>query len=80
MMDIYFVSTVGVCEEFRTTKIKEKKLDKESVSVVISPLRAEGQEGNIKVAHGCNMWRACQNKDCYFSMAARTLPKIKARE
>ena len=74
-MDIYFISNTGECSEFKETLTKPK----ETVSIIISPLRVEGKEGNIKVAHGCNLWRACQNKECYFSVAGRTGAKIKAR-
>jgi len=66
-MDIYVQSTPMECAEFRPKQ-------KEPVTVVISPLRIEGIEGDerkLKVVTGCNHWEACQNPNCYFSSAAR---------
>jgi len=67
-MDLYVQSEIGVCNEF----VKGSK--KEQVSIVISPLRVEGaKEDQLRIIMGCNMWRACLNKACYFSLAARQL-------
>ena len=53
------------------------KVPKESVSIVISPLKVTGGEGsNIRITSGCNLWQACQNPRCHFSAAARKLPKV----
>ena len=71
-MDIYIQSEIGACTEYLPKQ-------KEPVSIVISPVRVEGTEGKLKVVSGCNMWRGCQNKNCYFSFAARQEPKIKAK-
>jgi len=67
-MDIYVQSEIGVCSEFLPKQ-------KTPISVVISPLRVEGEEKHLKIISGCNMWRNCENANCYFSAAART--KIK---
>jgi len=72
-MDIYIQSEVGVCAEY-------KPRQKEPISIVISPIRIEGKEGNLKVISGCNMWRACQNENCYFSMASRAREKLRATQ
>lgn len=71
-MDIYFQSVIGECTQF---KPMPKGII--GVSIVISPLRVEGKEGNIKVISGCSLWRGCQNANCQFSLAARQGPKMK---
>ena len=71
-MDIYVASEIGSCTEYLPKQ-------KEPMSIVISPVRIEGTEGKLKVVSGCNMWQGCQNKNCYFSSAARKEPKIKAK-
>lgn len=70
-MDIYILSTIGECSAY-------KPKQGNAVSVVISPIRIEGGETNLKVISGCNMWRGCQNANCQFSLAARQGPKMKA--
>ena len=69
-MDVYILSTIGECQAY-------KPVQRKPVSIVISPIRLEGGEGNLKVISGCNMWRGCQNADCQFSLAARQGPKMK---
>jgi len=69
-MDIYILSTVGECSAYEPKQ-------KGSVSIVISPIRIEGPENNLKVISGCNMWRGCQNANCQFSLASRQGPKVK---
>jgi len=71
-MDVYILSTVGECSNYMP------KQDG-AVSVVISPLRLEGKEGNLKVISGCNMWQGCKNPNCHFSSAGREKPKVKAK-
>lgn len=70
-MDVYILSTIGECGDFLPKQ-------KGAVSVVISPLRLEGKEGNLKVISGCNMWQGCKNDNCQFSVASRSKPKAKA--
>ena len=72
-MDIYVQSQIGACDEF----VAEPKGKKEPVSVVISPLKViGGDNSSIRITSGCNLWQACHNQRCYFSAAARKLPKI----
>ena len=68
-MDVYFQSEIGVCDQFLPKQ-------KEPVSIVISPLRVEGTEGHLKIVNGCNMWLGCEQKNCYYSQAARALAKL----
>lgn len=74
-MDIYFQSQIGTCSEYIG---EEKGGKKESVSVIISPLRVQTDQDamNMKVVNGCNMWQGCRNKKCHLSKAARLLPKV----
>ncbi len=74
-MEIKIESEIGTCEEF----MDERGGCKESVSIVISPLKVIAPDDcNVKVTSGCNMWQACHNRNCHFSSEARRLPKIKA--
>ena len=66
-MDIYIQSEIGVCTEYMPTA----KLQKTQVSICVSPLKLTGKEGDMKFAHGCNMFKECHNKGCYYSMASR---------
>ncbi len=68
-MDIYILSTIGECSAY-------KPKQEGSVSIVISPIRIEGPETNLKVISGCNMWRGCKNAGCQFSLASRQGPKM----
>ena len=70
-MDIYILSTIGECLAYEPKQ-------EGPVSIVISPLRIEGPENNLKVISGCNMWQGCHNVSCQFSLAARQVPKRKA--
>ena len=72
-MDIYILSTIGECSVYEPKQSG-------SVSIVISPIRIEGSETNLKVISGCNMWRSCRNANCQFSLAARQGPKMKKVE
>jgi len=74
-MDVYISSEIGECNGFT-----EESGRKETVSIVISPLRVESSEDRLKVVSGCSMFADCQNGQCYFSAAARVKPKIKARD
>ena len=72
-MDIYILSTIGECSVYEPKQ-------KAPVSIVISPIRIEGPEANLKVISGCNMWRGCLNKNCQFSLASRQGPKMRKAE
>lgn len=73
-MDVYIQSEIGVCAEF----VLEGK--KREVSIVISPVKVEMSESQLKVVSGCNMWRACENRACYFSLKARLDPKVEKKQ
>ena len=77
-MDVYIESEIGVCQEF----IGEKSSKKEAVSIVISPIKVQHDENQmtLRVINGCNMWRGCFNKNCFYSSAARKEPKLKAQD
>lgn len=72
-MDVYVQSTIGECTEFTSEEHGVPK--KRKVSIVISPLRLDGDEqSKLRVVTGCNLWQGCRTKACYFSAAARNLP------
>ena len=75
-MDVYIQSEIGVCKEFKSSTSHKK----EEISVVISPLRVQGDDTgmNLRIINGCNMWRSCCNSKCFFSQLAREAPKIKS--
>jgi hypothetical protein len=75
-MDIYTQATLGTCNQF----MSDGKVKKAEVSVVIAPLKVTtNDEGDkIKIVTGCSMWKSCQNPDCYYSIAARTMKKPQA--
>jgi len=72
-MDVYFQSEIGVCTEFMQGGKKQK------VSIVISPIKTQGDESALKIIYGCNLWRACENKNCFFSLKARLDPKTEIK-
>jgi len=70
IIEIYPRADIGVCNEFKPdTDIIG--LLKQTVSIVITPIRIEGTEEDMKIIHGCNMWESCQNGNCYFTRVAR---------
>lgn len=71
-MEINIQSIQGACSEFIDDKGKQK-----TVSIVVSPLKvtANEEQSKIVVQTGCNLWKSCQNRGCYYSMAARRTPK-----
>lgn len=69
-MDVYIQSEIGTCTEF--TCVEDGETVKRHTTVVISPLRIEGDEkSKLRVVTGCNMFKDCLTKACYFSAAAR---------
>jgi len=73
-LDIYFTYENGTCNEFKAAPDGKK----ETVSIVVSPLRVEGTgTEKLKVISGCNMWQGCKNPDCFYSSAAREKPMVK---
>ena len=73
-MEIKIESAIGVCEEFMEA-VNGKRVP---VSVVISPLKVVGNDSGVQVTSGCNMWQACRNARCHFSVEARKLPKVRS--
>ena len=71
-MEINIQAIQGACSEFIDDKGKQK-----TVSIVVSPLKvtANEEQSKIVVQTGCNLWKSCQNKGCYYSMAARIKSK-----
>lgn len=69
-MDINIQAEIGLCTEYMGADGKKVE---NGVSIVIAPLKvtAEDAESRIRVVMGCNMWRACHNHDCWYSIAAR---------
>ena len=67
-MDIYIQSVVGPCTEY----MNEKRV-KEEISIVISPLKIVSVNETIKVSSGCNMFHACQNNKCQYSLTGLIL-------
>jgi len=67
-MQVNIQATQGVCSEFVDEKGK-----KQTVSIIVSPLKvtANEEQSKIVVQTGCNLWKSCHNKGCYYSMASR---------
>lgn len=75
-MDIYFTYESGTCDQYQG-KAGAKK---ETIIKVMAPLRVEGKEtDSLKLISGCNMWQGCHNPNCFYSVAGRTKPKVKAK-
>ncbi len=73
--NIYFTSEIGVCQDY----VHEGK--KQEASIVISPLKVtedqEKKQSVLRIVSGCNMWKACENPRCQFSLIARPAEKRK---
>lgn len=67
-MQVNIQATQGVCSEFVDEKGKNR-----NVSIIIAPLTVTANEEQSKIAvkEGCNLWKSCQNKGCYYSMVSR---------
>ena len=67
-MEVNIQSVQGACSEYIDGKGK-----KQTVSIVISPLKvtANEEQSKIVVQTGCNLWKSCHNEGCYYSMASR---------
>ena len=68
-------SQIGLCSEFVNNGKKQE------VSIVVSPLKVTGIEdmtkgSALKIISGCNMWRACENVKCQFSLVSRPIPRV----
>lgn len=64
-MDVYIQSTIGACDQAIVENLKQE------VSVIISPLKITTIENTLKIISGCNLWKACNNKNCQYSLVAR---------
>ncbi len=69
MEDIHFTYQNGECKEFTLSGKKQ------SISIVIAPLKVTDDGKEIKLKSGCNMWKACQNPNCEFSQVSYGGPK-----
>ncbi len=68
MENIYFqASSEQVC----TTFMESPSAKKQTVSVVVCPLKAIEEGKQIKAVWGCNRWKACFDPTCQYSMASR---------
>jgi len=67
-VEVNIQSVQGACSEYIDEKGK-----RQAVSIVISPLKvtANEEQSKIVVQTGCNLWKSCLNKGCYYSMASR---------
>ena len=67
-MQVNIQAVQGACSEFIDDKGK-----KQTVSIIIAPLKVTANEEQSKIAvqEGCNLWKSCQNKGCYYSLVAR---------
>lgn len=72
-MEIDIQAAVGLCNVF----MESDDGLKQEVSVVISPIKVitDGSENQLQIVNGCNLWRACRNSDCWYSLAAREKKK-----
>jgi len=76
-LDIYFTYENGTCNEF----MKEPGGKKETVTIVVAPLRVEGTgTERLRVISGCNFFQGCRNQDCFYSSISREKPKAKPEE
>lgn len=75
-MDIYFTYESGPCDQY-LEKLGGKK---QMITKVMAPLRVEGTgTEKLKLISGCNMFRGCKNKNCFYSSAGREGPKLVAK-
>jgi len=72
-MEIYLDIAIGECLNFipRGSEAAEK------TGIVIAPIKIymDGDDTLMKMTHGCNMWQACHNVNCWYSDAAREANK-----
>ena len=73
-MEIYIQATIGVCSEFRSAP----DADKGEVSIVIAPLKIITEsDSKLSIASGCNLFKSCQNVDCWYSLGSRERKKAR---
>ncbi len=64
---IQIQATIGECGNYMPAANSEK----ETVSIVIAPLKDEFFTNKLMHHEGCNMFEGCYNLGCYYSAAAR---------
>jgi hypothetical protein len=76
-MDVYIQSEIGICQEYQDAPGGKKQ----TASIVISPLKVQNDDSGmtLRVVSGCNLWRGCYNAKCFYSQAARAIPKLRAQ-
>ncbi len=62
--NIYVVAAHGTCNEF----ISGGK--RQTISSVISALKINQIDQTLRITSGCNMWKACENPRCQYSIAS----------
>jgi len=69
-MDVNIQATYGVCSEFI-----DDKGERRDATNIIAPLlltvTEKEEQSKVAVKEGCNLWKSCQNKGCYYSLIAR---------
>ncbi len=68
--DVYFQAAIGPCDQF----LCEGK--KQTIQVVIAPLKVIEEENAVKANYGCNMWKSCEQRHCQYSQVSKG-PKTK---
>ncbi len=71
MEDIHLNYSIGECKDFMQNGKKQ------TVSIVIAPLKVTDDGTEVRIKSGCNMWKACQNPNCELSQVAYGGPKKK---
>jgi hypothetical protein len=68
-MEINMQATIGTCNQY----LREVSGELSEISVVISPKKVIADDASTKLQYidGCNMWKSCFNKGCWYSIAGR---------
>lgn len=66
-MELKVEYSVGLCNQF----CRDGQGQKEEVSVIISPLKVVGEGEKVRIISGCNLFRACHNAYCWYSVDGR---------
>jgi len=60
--NVYFQAQIGECTEFVCDGKKQR------ASIIVAPLKVYSNEDLVKVINGCNLWKACTNLNCQYSL------------
>ncbi len=75
-MEIHFnlQATIGLCNQYKNPPDGECS----EISIVVSPKKVIVEESTNKLNNidGCNMFKSCFNKNCWYSIAARQSKKV----